>query len=103
MPWRSRSSRATAPSATSRRGFTRQTRSEPPLTDRSHILSRLKSVGRLDDSAIDLAKAALLLAALDFPDLDLGHSLDYLTSLDRDMADEGATAASLLDRRRALR
>jgi regulator of sirC expression with transglutaminase-like and TPR domain len=73
------------------------------VSDRAQILSRLKSVGRLSDEAIDLAKAALLLAALDLPDADLGRYMDYLTSLDRDIGDEGAHAQNLLDRRHALR
>lgn len=51
------------------------------MIERSQILSALRDVGTLDDDAIDLAKTALLFAALDRPESDPAHYRQILDTL----------------------
>lgn len=73
------------------------------MTDRASILRMLHAVGGNDDGDIDLADTALLLAALDRPDADLGLYRAYLKDLNRDLGVEATLAESLAERRRTLR
>jgi regulator of sirC expression with transglutaminase-like and TPR domain len=54
---------------------------------RAEILSALEAVGRQPDDAIDLAEAALLLAALDHPETDLAPYRRHLAALASNLAD----------------
>jgi regulator of sirC expression with transglutaminase-like and TPR domain len=68
---------------------------------RAEILSGLELVGRQSDEAIDLAEAALLLAALDMPDVDLTPYRRHLAELAANLADIAAEAGNVLDSRAA--
>ncbi len=57
---------------------------------RKEIETRLRQIGGQADSDIDLAEAALLLAALDQPDQPLDRYRHHLSLLQRDVADFGA-------------
>ena len=59
----------------------------PASGGRREIEAELRRVAGLDDRAIDLASAALALAALDRPDAPLEHYLHHLSLLARDTAD----------------
>jgi regulator of sirC expression with transglutaminase-like and TPR domain len=66
---------------------------------RVDILSALEAVGRQSDETIDLAEAALLLAALDLPDADLSPYRRHLAQLASDIGDIAATGTDSLDAR----
>src|SRR5258708_358482 len=68
---------------------------------RAEILSALEGVGRQPDEVIDLAEAALLLAALDRPDTDLGPYRRHLATLASNLADIPLTEHDGLDARAA--
>ena len=66
-------------------------------SNRSEVENRLRRIGGQDDAEIDVAEAALLLAALDRPQLSLERYRHHLSLLTRDIADlaekEGAEAS----------
>jgi regulator of sirC expression with transglutaminase-like and TPR domain len=64
---------------------------------RAEILSALEMVGRQPDDAIDLAEAALLLAALDYPDTDLTPYRRHLAALASNLADVAVQEKETLD------
>jgi regulator of sirC expression with transglutaminase-like and TPR domain len=64
---------------------------------RAEILSALESVGRQPDETIDLAEVALLLAALERPDTDLGPYRRHLATLASNLADFAVAANEGLD------
>jgi regulator of sirC expression with transglutaminase-like and TPR domain len=66
---------------------------------RAEALSGLALVGRQSDETIDLAEAALLLAALDLPDADLAHYRRHLAELAANLADIAPEAEQSLDAR----
>ena len=66
--------------------------SPPAEDDRAAIVERLSSFGAAEDSDIDLAEAALLLASFDRPDADLDVSRGWLAEVVRDLAGEGERA-----------
>lgn len=66
---------------------------------RAEILSALESVGRQPDEAIDLAEVALLLAALERPETDLGPYRRHLATLASNLADVAVTESDGLDAR----
>jgi regulator of sirC expression with transglutaminase-like and TPR domain len=68
---------------------------------RVDIMSALEAVGRQSDETIDLAEAALLLAALDTPDADLSPYRRHLAQLASDIGDIAAAATDSLDARMA--
>jgi regulator of sirC expression with transglutaminase-like and TPR domain len=68
---------------------------------RLEILSALESVGRQPDETIDLAEVALLLAALDRPDTDLGPYHRHLATLASNLADIAVGQSDGLDARAA--
>lgn len=53
------------------------------IASRVEAVGRLAALGRVPDEAIDLAEAALALAALDRPDADLEHYRNHLESMGR--------------------
>jgi regulator of sirC expression with transglutaminase-like and TPR domain len=71
---------------------------------RQDVLTALEAIGRQPDEAIDLAEAALLLAALDRPATDLTPYRRHLAELAGDLSDAAAKASNSLDSRvQALR
>jgi len=66
---------------------------------RAEILSALEAVGRQPDDTIDLAEAALLLAALDYPDADLAPYRRHLAALASNLADIALPGKETLDGR----
>ncbi len=64
---------------------------------RAEILSALEAVGRQPDDAIDLAEAALLLAALDYPETDLTPYRRHLAALASNLADMAVRENETLD------
>jgi len=58
-------------------------------SNRREVESRLRRIGAQDDAEIDVAEAALLLAALDRPQLSLERYHHHLSLLTRDIADLG--------------
>jgi regulator of sirC expression with transglutaminase-like and TPR domain len=71
---------------------------------RQDVLTALEAIGRQPDEAIDLAEAALLLAALDRPATDLAPYRRHLAELAGDLSDAAAKASNSLDSRvQALR
>lgn len=66
---------------------------------RAEILSALEAVGRQPDDAIDLGEAALLLAALDYPDTDLAPYRRHLAALASNLADIAVVEKETLDGR----
>jgi regulator of sirC expression with transglutaminase-like and TPR domain len=71
---------------------------------RQDVLTALEAIGRQPDEAIDLAEAALLLAALDRPATDLAPYRRHLAELAGDLSDAAAKASDSLDSRvQALR
>jgi regulator of sirC expression with transglutaminase-like and TPR domain len=68
---------------------------------RLEILSALENVGRQPDEMIDLAEVALLLAALDRPDTDLGPYRRHLATLASNLADLAIGQSDGLDVRAA--
>ena len=71
-------------------------------SNRHEVESRLRRIGGQDDAEIDIAEAALLLAALDRPQLSLERYHHHLSLLTRDIADlseregaEGSLAARI--------
>ncbi|MDB5395576.1 MAG: hypothetical protein JWM91_3082 [Rhodospirillales bacterium] len=68
---------------------------------RGEILNALEGVGRQPDEIIDLAEVALLLAALDRPDTDLGPYRRHLATLASNLADIPLTERDGLDARAA--
>ena len=66
---------------------------------RAEILSALEAVGRQPDEMIDLAEAALLLGALDFPETDLAPYRRHLAALASNLADTAALEKETLDGR----
>jgi regulator of sirC expression with transglutaminase-like and TPR domain len=66
---------------------------------RAEILSALESVGRQPDETIDLAEVALLLAALERPDADLGPYRRHLATLASNLADLAVAGHEGLDMR----
>lgn len=68
---------------------------------RDEVLRALEQVGRQSDEAIDLAEAALLLAALDEPEADLTPYRRHLAELAADLADIALLAGDSLDARAA--
>ncbi len=68
---------------------------------RAEILSALEAVGRQPDETIDLAEAALLLAALDQPDVDLGPYRRHLATLAANLADVVVSESDMLGERAA--
>jgi regulator of sirC expression with transglutaminase-like and TPR domain len=66
---------------------------------RAEILSALERVGRQPDEMIDLAEVALLLAAYDMPDTDLGPYRRHLATLASNVADIAAVGTDGLDAR----
>jgi regulator of sirC expression with transglutaminase-like and TPR domain len=66
---------------------------------RAEILNALETVGRQPDEAIDLAEAALLLGALDHPDVDLAPYRRHLAALAANLADFAGPEAETLDGR----
>lgn len=74
-------------------------------SNRPAVESRLRRIGAQDDAEIDIAEAALLLAALDRPQLSLERYQHHLSLLSRDIADMGeknGAAVSLEARVRVL-
>jgi regulator of sirC expression with transglutaminase-like and TPR domain len=69
-----------------------------PASGRQELEAQLRRYGGLEDAAIDLADAALLLAALDRPRVSLARYRHHLEELARDAAAEEAGDAAL-DRR----
>lgn len=70
------------------------------MTPRDEAEQILRHVGGLDDRDIDLAEAALALAALETPDRGLAHYRHHLSLLARDTAElaERGVVTSLADR-----
>jgi regulator of sirC expression with transglutaminase-like and TPR domain len=66
---------------------------------RAEILSALEAVGRQPDEMIDLAEAALLLGALDYPETDLAPYRRHLAALASNLADTAAQERETLDGR----
>ena len=66
---------------------------------RAEILSALEAVGRQPDEMIDLAETALLLAALDYPNIDLAPYRRHLAALASNLADTAAQDSESLDGR----
>lgn len=66
---------------------------------RAEILSALEAVGRQPDEMIDLAEAALLLGALDYPETDLAPYRRHLAALASNLADTAAQEHETLDGR----
>ncbi|WP_340116407.1 transglutaminase-like domain-containing protein [Pelagibius sp. 7325] len=58
-------------------------------SNRPAVEGRLRRIGAQDDAEIDIAEAALLLAALDRPQLSLERYQHHLSLLSRDIADMG--------------
>lgn len=58
-------------------------------SNRHDLESRLRRIGGQDDDEIDIAEAALLLAALDRPQLSLERYHHHLSLVSRDVADLG--------------
>lgn len=80
--------------------------SRAPAGGRREIEARLRRIGRQPDGDIDLAEAALLLAALDRPGVPLERYRDHVAQLQFDTARLGAklgAEASLASRVEALR
>lgn len=74
--------------------------------ERAELERSLRALGTLDDEAVDLAEAALLLASLDRPALPLERYRHHLSLLVRDTAEatgEAAAAGDLAARAAALR
>jgi regulator of sirC expression with transglutaminase-like and TPR domain len=65
------------------------------------LMSALERVGRQPDDAIDLAEAALLLAAVEAPEVDLSPYRRHLAQLAADMADIARGGADSLEFRLA--
>ncbi len=57
------------------------------MANPSDILEALRDQGSRDDNGIDLTETALLLAALDFPDLDLSTYRDHMAAIADDLAE----------------
>jgi regulator of sirC expression with transglutaminase-like and TPR domain len=66
---------------------------------REDLLNALESVGKQSDETIDLAEVALLLAALDRPQTDLGPYRRHLAALASDLADIAPLKTAPLDMR----
>jgi len=66
---------------------------------RAEILNALEAVGRQPDETIDLAEAALLLAALDYPETDLAPYRRHLAALASNLADIPVPERETLDGR----
>jgi regulator of sirC expression with transglutaminase-like and TPR domain len=66
---------------------------------RAEILNALETVGRQPDETIDLAEAALLLGALDHPDVDLAPYRRHLAALAANLADFAGPDSETLDGR----
>jgi regulator of sirC expression with transglutaminase-like and TPR domain len=66
---------------------------------RAEILTALEAVGRQPDEMIDLAEAALLLGALDYPETDLAPYRRHLAALASNLADTAAQEHETLDGR----
>ncbi len=66
---------------------------------RAEILNALEVVGRQPDEMIDLAEAALLLGALDYPDTDLAPYRRHLAALASNLADIAVQEKETLDGR----
>ncbi len=66
---------------------------------RAEILNALEAVGRQPDETIDLAEAALLLAALDYPEIDLAPYRRHLAALASNLADISVQERETLDGR----
>jgi regulator of sirC expression with transglutaminase-like and TPR domain len=66
---------------------------------RAEILNALEAVGRQPDEMIDLAEAALLLAALDYPETDLAPYRRHLAALASNLADIPVPERETLDGR----
>jgi len=66
---------------------------------RDEALNALAAVGRQPDETIDLAEAALLLAALDLPDADLSPYRRHLAQIAGDVADAMSHEEDTLDAR----
>jgi regulator of sirC expression with transglutaminase-like and TPR domain len=66
---------------------------------RAEILSALEAVGRQPDEMIDLAEAALLLGALDYPETDLTSYRRHLAALASNLADTAVQERETLDGR----
>ncbi len=64
---------------------------------RAELLSALELVGQQQDEGIDLAEAALLLAALDLPDTDLAPYRRHLAELAVTLADAAQSAPDTLE------
>ena len=75
-----------------------------PASGRKELEARLRQVGGQEDSDINLAAAALLLAALDCPRVPIERYNDHLERLKSDTADMGAKldAANSLESRVAV-
>jgi regulator of sirC expression with transglutaminase-like and TPR domain len=58
------------------------------MTQRHHLLSALKDVGKSEDADIDLAETALLLAAMSRSDVDLAPYREFLVTLAEKAKDE---------------
>ena len=73
-------------------------------SNRNALENRLRSIGGTPDAEIDIAEAALLLAALDSPQLSLERYHHHLSLLSRDVADlsEREGAAESLEKRVAV-
>ncbi len=56
------------------------------------LAERLRAMGRLSDKGMDLAEAALLLGALDRPDVDIARYRKHVEDLVQDTADAGREA-----------
>jgi len=66
---------------------------------RAEILNALEAVGRQPDEMIDLAEAALLLGALDYPETDLAPYRRHLAALASNLADTAVQEHETLDGR----
>jgi regulator of sirC expression with transglutaminase-like and TPR domain len=76
-----------------------------PASGREEIEARLRGIGAALEADIDIAEAALLLAALDRPRVPLGRYRQHLDELARETAraaDDDGTAAPLARRLQAL-
>ena len=71
------------------------------MSGQSDIMARLGALGMVDDGALDLAETALLLAALDHPDVALDSYRQHLGGLGREVTGE-AKGNSLADRIKGL-
>ena len=79
--------------------------SSPPASGRDELEARLRSFAGRADAEMDIAEAALTLAAFDRPGVSLRHYRQHLSRLARDTADLGerhGAAASLHGRIEAL-